>query len=146
MPRYRPTKLKAHSWAVCGMCGIMVRCKTCGNNCCNGGYGELADGSKCPDCPSAYEKQDKQLPPRWMRPIDQHDFAARPNKHLRKYLTKREIWEKKNVRKYGSAEPKPFDFSQYGAKRVVFDDAESLFASLNDGLVEGSTSESGLSS
>lgn len=35
----------------------MVICATCGNNCCNGGYGE-GDGQKCPDCPEAYDHQD----------------------------------------------------------------------------------------
>lgn len=50
-----------HSWDVCGMCGVMVRCGTCSNNCCNGGYGELPDGLECPDCKSAYELQDQAL-------------------------------------------------------------------------------------
>jgi len=37
----------------CETCtGIYVKCPKCGNNTCNGGYGE--DG-KCPICPSAYE-------------------------------------------------------------------------------------------
>jgi hypothetical protein len=35
----------------------MVTCGTCGNNCCNGGYGEI-NGAKCPDCPAAYDAQD----------------------------------------------------------------------------------------
>ena len=35
----------------------MVVCKTCGNNCCNGGYGTV-DGYDCPDCPKAYEEQE----------------------------------------------------------------------------------------
>jgi hypothetical protein len=34
----------------------MVICGKCGNNCCNGGYGN--DG-KCDACPSAYEEQDR---------------------------------------------------------------------------------------
>jgi len=34
----------------CG--GLYVKCPRCGNNSCNGGYGE--DG-KCPVCPQAYE-------------------------------------------------------------------------------------------
>ncbi len=41
------------------MCGPMVICGKCGNNCCNGGYGTLPDGSKCDACPSAYDMQDK---------------------------------------------------------------------------------------
>ena len=47
-----------HYWDVCTSCGPMVRCGTCGNNCCNGGSGELDDGSKCQDCESAYKKQE----------------------------------------------------------------------------------------
>lgn len=42
-----------HKWDICDLCGPMVRCGHCGNNCCNGGSG---DG--CPDnCASAYEMQ-----------------------------------------------------------------------------------------
>lgn len=48
-----------HKWAECQMCGPMVVCGTCGNNCCNGGYGTLPDGTQCPDCESAYQMQDK---------------------------------------------------------------------------------------
>ena len=37
----------------CGQCGgLFVECPRCGNNSCNGGYGE--DG-KCPVCPVTYE-------------------------------------------------------------------------------------------
>lgn len=38
-------------------CGLTIFCGRCGNNTCNGGYGE--DGT-CPDCPSAYELEDAQ--------------------------------------------------------------------------------------
>ena len=38
----------------CGYCDWFVRCPRCGNNSCNGGYGE--DG-KCPICPLAYAVQ-----------------------------------------------------------------------------------------
>jgi hypothetical protein len=38
------------------MCGDMVLCATCGNNCCNAGYGDV-NGEKCADCPEAYEHQ-----------------------------------------------------------------------------------------
>jgi len=39
----------------CGTCkSWFVRCPRCGNNSCNGGYGE--DG-KCPICPDIYELQ-----------------------------------------------------------------------------------------
>lgn len=56
-----------HFWEECPMCGPMVICGKCGNNCCNGGYGEVIgperadDGSvvmiTCDACPSAYEMQ-----------------------------------------------------------------------------------------
>lgn len=39
------------------MCGSMVVCGKCGNNCCNAGYGTLPDGSECDACPSAYVMQ-----------------------------------------------------------------------------------------
>ena len=48
---------KGHKWDFCGMCGYMIRCGTCGNNCCNGMHGTLEDDSECPDCPSAYKIQ-----------------------------------------------------------------------------------------
>lgn len=48
-----------HILSYCQLCrGNMVRCSTCGNNCCNGGYGQDANGETCKDCPSAYEVQD----------------------------------------------------------------------------------------
>jgi hypothetical protein len=48
-----------HRWADCEMCGRMVVCGKCGNNCCNGGYGEMDHGIVCDACPEAYEVQDK---------------------------------------------------------------------------------------
>ncbi len=91
-------KLKNHTWAICGGCGPMVVCKTCGNNCCNGGYGEV-DDKTCTDCPSAYEKQNG-LPPKWMRPVvTVHvGFDSRPNKHLRKWFTRKERRYKMRMR------------------------------------------------
>lgn len=48
-----------HRWDYCDHCeGRMVVCGQCGNNCCNGGYGEMAPGIKCGACPSAYDMQD----------------------------------------------------------------------------------------
>lgn len=45
---------QAHYWSHCPTCKEQVIfCGTCGNNCCNGGYGEI-DGKECPDCQSAY--------------------------------------------------------------------------------------------
>ena len=38
------------------MCGSMVRCGTCNNNCCSGGSGEV-NGEPCPDCDDAYNIQ-----------------------------------------------------------------------------------------
>jgi len=35
----------------------MVRCISCNNNCCNGGYGEIY-GKECPHCIEAYNHQD----------------------------------------------------------------------------------------
>lgn len=52
-----------HHWEYCDHCeGWVVMCGTCGNNCCNGGYGEVMGPDPdilitCPDCPSAYELQ-----------------------------------------------------------------------------------------
>jgi len=53
-----------HKWTDCDMCGRMVVCGKCGNNCCNGGYGEIFDPESgvmipCDACPSAYELQSK---------------------------------------------------------------------------------------
>jgi hypothetical protein len=39
----------------------MVVCGKCQNNCCNGGYGTLPDGSTCDACPSAYDMQENGL-------------------------------------------------------------------------------------
>jgi hypothetical protein len=45
-----------HKRGYCVLCQTeMVICGKCGNNCCNGGYGTLEDGSQCNDCPSAYQ-------------------------------------------------------------------------------------------
>lgn len=52
-----------HYWEYCDMCEAdIVICGFCGNNCCNGGYGEVMGEFRimnCPYCPSAYEMQDK---------------------------------------------------------------------------------------
>ena len=53
--------LSLHYWSYCETCDDnIVKCGYCGNNCCNGGYGKLDDGSACPHCPSAYEKQNTE--------------------------------------------------------------------------------------
>lgn len=51
-----------HHWSICFMCGPVVICGACGNNCCNGTYGTAPGGlhGSCTYCPSAYEMQDKQ--------------------------------------------------------------------------------------
>ncbi len=57
--------MAGHRWAYCEMCGHpVVICGKCGNNCCNGGYGELPGPErdtwiKCDACPSAYDMQNK---------------------------------------------------------------------------------------
>ena len=44
-------------WSYCGHCKtMMVICPICGNNCCNGGSGEI-DGKKCEICYLAYQYQ-----------------------------------------------------------------------------------------
>lgn len=43
-----------HYWDDCQLCGRTVICGVCGNNTCNGGYGEV-DGETCTACESAYE-------------------------------------------------------------------------------------------
>ena len=48
-----------HYWDTCEMCGRMVVCGKCGNNCCNAGYGTLPTGLECDACPSAYDMQDR---------------------------------------------------------------------------------------
>lgn len=58
-----------HRWSYCDHCeSPMVICGRCHNNCCNGGYGiepgpEPGSVMPCRACPSAYEMQDKGLPP-----------------------------------------------------------------------------------
>ncbi len=47
-----------HFLDFCSLCETeIVRCKTCNNNCCNGGYGTVGE-TKCTDCPDAYAMQD----------------------------------------------------------------------------------------
>ncbi len=49
-------KTEKNTLSYCGLCErIMVLCGVCGNNTCNGGYGEV-NGVDCPNCPSAYEE------------------------------------------------------------------------------------------
>lgn len=47
-----------HTIAYCEQCEVyMIKCGTCGNNSCNGGYGSSTVESyrQCPDCPDAYK-------------------------------------------------------------------------------------------
>lgn len=47
--------MKEHYWNYCSHCEHdVVICGKCGNNTCNGGYGEV-DGKQCDACPSAYD-------------------------------------------------------------------------------------------
>ncbi len=44
-------------WGFCPDCNVtFVFCPKCGNNCCNGGYGEV-EGEPCDVCPLAYQYQ-----------------------------------------------------------------------------------------
>jgi hypothetical protein len=46
-----------HTLDYCHLCEAdMVRCGTCGNNCCSGGYGTI-NGVQCIDCSDAYDIQ-----------------------------------------------------------------------------------------
>lgn len=54
-----------HTLSYCALCeSEIVKCATCNNNCCNGGYGKAngsgpgGNGPDCPDCPNAYDMQD----------------------------------------------------------------------------------------
>jgi len=48
-----------HKLDYCAHCkSYIIRCATCNNNCCNAGYGQLPNGSTCPDCPDAYKVQE----------------------------------------------------------------------------------------
>lgn len=54
-PEKKLKKFSRHKFAFCETCkNFMVECVTCGNNCCNAGYGQV-DGKNCPDCPEAHE-------------------------------------------------------------------------------------------
>ena len=56
-------EIVANNWDYCGQChDTFVRCGKCGNNCCNGGYGDI-DGVECDACESAYAKQERETPP-----------------------------------------------------------------------------------
>jgi hypothetical protein len=57
-------------WDWCEACGATVRCGVCGNKCCNGGHGTLADGSACLSCADAYAMQDKRDMPDELRARD----------------------------------------------------------------------------
>jgi hypothetical protein len=43
------------------MCGPMVVCGKCGNNCCNATNGTLKNGKECDACPEAYEIQKRDF-------------------------------------------------------------------------------------
>ncbi len=47
------------AWFWCETCGgPAIECPVCGNNCCNGSFGEQEDGTDCPYCVLAYQYQD----------------------------------------------------------------------------------------
>lgn len=46
---------QAYEVRYCELCeSDMLICPACGNNTCNGGYGEI-DGAECPSCPTSYD-------------------------------------------------------------------------------------------
>lgn len=53
MPRFKYKDSSGYEWFWCTLCGASVICPLCGNNCCNGDSGHLADGSPC-GCTDAY--------------------------------------------------------------------------------------------
>jgi len=62
----RPTALVSkHILSYCDLCqSKIVICASCGNNCCNGGSGQVPVGGimvPCGDCDEAYEHQEKYL-------------------------------------------------------------------------------------
>jgi hypothetical protein len=63
---------------------MMVICKTCGNNTCNGTYGQLPDGSVCPDCPSAYDMvNNTETPP---LPTNHKEVSEKFHKEFQEWL------------------------------------------------------------
>lgn len=57
----------SHSFSFCSHCERnTVICGSCGNNTCNGGYGEVMSSNPekmmlCTDCPSAYDLDNNQF-------------------------------------------------------------------------------------
>ncbi len=50
--------MKEFKWKYCTTCQVdYIECPECGNNCCNGGYGEDSQGKECKVCKEAYEYQ-----------------------------------------------------------------------------------------
>ena len=63
--------------AYCQQCEQdVIICGKCGNNTCNGGYGVLANGETCDECPNAYEQQGL---------IDHENFLAEQKRVWDKY-------------------------------------------------------------
>jgi hypothetical protein len=66
-----------HYWTYCNHCETdVVICGVCGNNCCNGGYGQV-DGKTCEACPSAYQMQMDREKPYHMRTYLKTDIVNR---------------------------------------------------------------------
>lgn len=52
-----PSKELCFVWGWCETCDApYIKCPKCGNNCCNGGYGEI-NGVVCDTCNLAYQYQ-----------------------------------------------------------------------------------------
>lgn len=47
-----------HTWGWCGLCGISVKCGTCGDHSGNPALGQKEDGTDCEDCRETWEIQD----------------------------------------------------------------------------------------
>lgn len=59
-PRINSMRPREHKMSFCLFCECyMMICGACGNNTCNGGYGQSKKGGKCNRCPSAYIAAEK---------------------------------------------------------------------------------------
>lgn len=72
-----------HKVDYCESCGWMLRCGTCGNNCCNSAYGELPDGSKCKDCKSAYEQQNNPTREQLIEVVNMLNYRNLKHKNIK---------------------------------------------------------------
>lgn len=72
-------------WIWCGTCDCAAAiCPDCGNNACNGTYGETKDGGYCQTCPDVYEYQRQAFKDK-TAPLKE-DLVEYPPFDLEKYL------------------------------------------------------------